>query len=222
MHLKTKVLAAVFFAAVTFASQAGATEILTSSLPAWKGTITGTGSEWDFSFPGNSYNTAVGYSLNVGSYGPIQVTGPDGSAYSLNKNYYGSFTTLAGPTDGSGSMVFTTPAAGLTAFVLDLGIAGNAAPISITLSDGEVFTANPGAGGLALLGFSSATPITSYMLATSSGSQVQLADFYAGLSNEPAAAEPTAEVATALMIGSGLLLFGGCRKVFSNLATAKA
>jgi hypothetical protein len=44
------------------------------------------------------------------------------------------------------------------------------------------------------------------------------------MSNEPADTgnSPTTEVATALMIGSGLLFFGGCRKVYSNLTAAKA
>lgn len=221
MHRKAKILTAVFFAAITSAAQAGATEVLTSSLSAWSGTITGAKSEWDGNIPNNTYNTSSGYNLNVGSYGPIIVTGPDGSGYNLSKNYYGSFITLAGPSDGSGRLVFVTPAAGLTAFVLDLGITGSAGPISITLSDGEAFVANPTVGGLSLLGFSSATPITSFVLATSSGSQIQLADFYAGLSNEPAPT-PLAEVATALMIGSGLSLFGACRKVYSNVSTAKA
>jgi hypothetical protein len=227
MHSKIKVVGALFFAAFSLAPMVGATEILTTTFNAWKSTTTGTGiAEWDFNIPNSTYNTSSGYNLNVGTYGPIIVTAPDAGGYSLSKNqgYGGSSITLAGPGDGSGSINFAAPGIGLTDFMLGLGITGNAAPIIITLSDGEVFTANPSVNGAILLGLSSATPITSFALTTASGSQVQLTDFLAGISNQPASTPdaPAAEVATALMIGSGLLLFGGLRKVFSNVSAAVA
>ena len=224
MQVKTKVFCAAIFCAVAFASRLNATEIVATSYSAWTATMTGSPTEWNFAFPnGGSYSTASGYSLSVGSYGPLTVTGPDGSGYSLSEDssYYDSaisrsIQTLQGASDGVGSMVFTTPAAGLTAFGLGLGLLGNAAPITVTLSDGESFTSSPSVNGAAFLGLSSATPITSFVLTTSSGSTVELTDFYAGNSNEPAGTAPAAEVTTALMIGSGLLIFGARRRMFSN------
>jgi hypothetical protein len=229
MQLKTRVLCAALFAAAACASRLNATEVVTTSYAAWTATLTGSATEWNFSFPnGGSYSTAAGYSLSVGSYGPIVVTGPDGSGYNLTENssYYDSaisrnLQTLQGASDGVGSMVFTTPAAGLTAFGLGLGMQGTASPITVTLSDGETFTANPAANGAVFLGFSSATPITSFVLKTSNGSQVELTDFDAGGTNQTASA-PAAEVTTALMIGTGLLIFGARRRVFSNLSRSRA
>ncbi len=228
MQLKTRVVCAALLAAAAFAPRLNATEVVTTSYAAWTATLTGSATEWNFSFPnGGSYNTAAGYTLSVGSYGPIVVTGPDGSGYTLSEDssYFDSaisrnLQTLQGATDGVGSMVFTTPAAGLTAFGLGLGMLGTASPITVTLSDGESFTANPAVNGAVFLGISSATPITSFVVKTSNGSQVELTDFFAGASNEPATA-PTAEVTTALMIGTGLLVFGARRRVFSNLSRAR-
>jgi hypothetical protein len=220
-------IAAAIAAAMTFASTAGATEIVTSSYSAWLGTISGSATEGNFTIPNSTYDTASGFSLTAGSFGPIAVTGPDGSGYVLNKDSYSygsySLTTLQGAGDGVGDLKFTTPVAGLTGFLISVGISGNAAPISLTLSDGEAFSLTPSVGGMVTLGLSSATPITSFVLATSAGSEVQFADFWAGTSNEPAApTAPAAEIATAIMIGSGLLLIGARRKVFSNISRALA
>ena len=217
-----KLFSAVVFVSAALASPMAATEVQTTSYNSWLGTVSGAVSEWDFNIPNNTYDTASGYTLNVGSFGPLNVTGPDGSGFSLTKNPgYGNSNsiTLEGADDGVGSMVFTTPTAGLTAFALGIGVSENAAPVTLTLSDGEVFTFNPTLGGSLLEGLSSATPITSFVLSTTAGSKVELTDFLASMSNEPgdAPTSPAAEVATAVMIGSGLLFFGARRKVFSNL-----
>ena len=227
MNLQKTTFSAVILAAVAFIVPAGATEVVTTSYTSWTTTTSGTISEWDFSLTQNTYDTAAGYNLNVGSFGPLTVTAPDNGGYNLQKNPgYGpsSNVTLQGPSDGVGSMNFVTPSAGLTAFGLGLGIAGNTAPITITMSDGETFTVSPPVNGTTFIGFSSASPITSFSLSTLNGSSVNLTDFLASMSNEPGSTgdSPAAEVATALMIGSGLLFFGGCRKVYSNLTTAKA
>jgi hypothetical protein len=227
MNIKNTVVSALILAALTFTLPAGATEVVTTSYTSWTTTTSGSVAEWDFSIPFNTYNTAAGYDLNVGSFGPVNVTAPDNGSYNLQKNPgYGPSNNVAlqGPSDGLGTMNFVTPSAGLTAFSLGLGITGNAAPITITMSDGETFTVSPAVNGNAFIGFSSATAITSFSLSTLNGSSVNLTDFLTGMSNEPAdtGSSPTAEVATALMIGSGLLFFGGCRKVYSNLSTAKA
>ncbi len=222
MELTKKFITAVIFAAVTFASQAGATEVQTTSYSSWLATVNGLATEWDFSFSSSSFNTASGYNLNAGAFGPINVTGPDGGGYVLNKTSYGTsnYIALAGPGDGVGTMNFTAPSAGLTAFGLGVGISGTAAPVQVTLSDGEAFTLNPALGGTVFLGLSSATPINSFVLSTASGATVDLTDFFAATSGEPGgqAPAPAAEVATALMIGTGLLFIGAKRKVFSNLS----
>jgi hypothetical protein len=224
MNIKTKVFGAAIVAALTFAPHVEATEILNTTLSGWESTLTGSPTEWDFNIPNSTYNTSAGYNMNVGTYGPINLTGPDGSGYNLSKNTgygpNGNWTTLQGSSDGVGSLVFTTPSAGLTAVLFGFGITGAAAPVTVTLSDGEVFTASPSVNGNVLLGLSSATAITSFVVTTSSGSTVQLTDFFAGTSNEPAdtPTAPAAEVTTALMIGSGLLFFGARRRVFSNFS----
>ena len=225
MEFKNKLFCATILCAAAFAPRLTATEIVTTSFSAWTATLTDSPVEWDFAFPnGGNYSTASGYNLSVGSYGPLNVTGPDGSGYLLNQASYGPSNSpvLQGASDGVGSMVFTTPAAGLTGFLLGIGISGNAAPVTVTLSDGETFTANPAVNGSVLLGLSSATDITSFTLTTASGSAVDLTDFYAADSNEPADTAPTAEVATALMIGTGLLLIAARRKVFSTFSNAPA
>jgi len=224
--MKIKLLAAMLFSAA-IAARLNATEIVTASYAAWTSTVTGTPAEWDFSFSGgSSYSSAAGYTLNAGSYGPFTVTGPDGSGYSLNENpgYFDSttsqnVTTLEGASDGVGSMVFTAPSAGLTAFSLGLGELGAASPITVTLSDGETFSVSPGVNGNQFIGFSSATAITSFTLTTASGSNIELTDFDAGASSQP---EPAAEVTTLSMIGSGLLFFFARGRKFSSLFRTKA
>jgi hypothetical protein len=226
--MKFKLFSALIFAAAV--AHLNATEIVTASYAAWTATVSGAPAEWDFSFSGGtSYSTAAGYTLNAGSYGPLTVTGPDGSGYSLNENpaYFDSttsqtVTTLESASDGVGSMVFTAPSAGLTAFALGLGELGVASPITIALSDGETFTANPGVNGDLFLGFSSATAITSFTLSTtggsSAGSSIELTDFDAGASSQP---EPAAELTTGIMIGSGLLFFLARGRKFSSLFRAQ-
>ncbi len=210
--MRNKYICALLFSAASLASQMHATEIVTTSYAAWTATTAGAPAQWDLAFPnGGAYSTAAGCSLNVGSYGPVNVTGPDGTGYSLNENnnYFNSSTsqyttTLEGASDGTGSMVFTTPSAGLTAFGLGLGMLGTASPITVTLSDGETFSASPAVNGNIFLGFSSTTPITSFTLSTANGSAIELTDFQAAESSQPA---PAAEVTPLLMVGGGLLAF---------------
>jgi hypothetical protein len=213
--MKIKVFGAVLITAF-LASQLSATEIVTTSYTAWTGTLTGASAEWDFAFSNPSYGTAAGYSMNVGTYGPISVTGPDGSGYVLNENptYFDATTSQNRPTlesagDGVGGMTFTTPAGGLTAFGLGLGMLGTAGPITITLSDGETFSALPSINGDEFLGFSSSTPITSFSLSAPNGSFIELTDFDAGVFNDPA---PAGEVTTAIMVATGLLFLSRWRK----------
>jgi hypothetical protein len=127
---------------------------------------------------------------------------------------------LIGASDGVGTMDFTTPSSGLKAFGLGVGLLGKSAPITLSLSDGETFTLNPAVNGSVFLGLSSTTSITSFVLSTTSGSQVELTDFFAAASNETSGTPaPATEVTTAFMIGSGLLLFV-LRRKFSNPSNA--
>ncbi len=90
----------------------------------------------------------------------------------------------------------------------------------LSVVDGEKFTLTPAINGTVFLGLPSATPVTAYVTSTKEESQVELADFYGAASNQTSEPKstPAAEVATAVMIGSGLLIFGARRKVFSNLS----
>ncbi len=226
MKTKTKILTAVAISVLALTPQLGATTVTSTTFAAWTGT-TSADSEWTFTFPnGGSYDTAAGYSLNTSSstYGTTNVKGPNGSGYTLNEGTYVSggrnYQSLQSASNGIGTMVFTAAAGGLTAADLGLGISGNSAPVTITLSDGETFIASPTVGGILVWGFSSSTDITSFTLSTTSGTSIDLADFYAGTSTETAAETPTVELATAIMVGSGLVLLGARRKVFSNLSRA--
>lgn len=223
MNINTKVLGALLIAALTFVPRAGATEILTTTYSAWLSNTSGAVTAWGGNYStGTTFNTASGFSMPVGSFGPVTVTGPDGAGYNLSKYYdlaANSAIALVAANDGTGTMAFSTQPAGLTAFDFFLGVNGTPAPITITLSDGEAFTVNV-SGAMTSFGFSSATAITGITLSTTAGSQIALVDFVAGNTNQAGA--PAAEVATALMIGSGLLIFGGARKVFSNISTARA
>jgi hypothetical protein len=225
--LEIRAASVMLLALSALASTANATEVMTTSYSAWLATTSGAIVDSN-GLPGLStsgnYGTQNGYSLPLGSFGPISITGPDKTSYTLIGGYYNSSPALLGPADGVGTMTLTPPAAGLTAFMLQIGISDSTAPITITLSDGESFVVNPALNSSILVGFSSATPITQILLSTNNGSQVALTDFLGAVTNEPGttADTPSAEVATAFLIGGGLLLIGARRKVFSNLTNASA
>jgi hypothetical protein len=218
MHHKNSIVGAVLLTAVALASQAGATEVKATSYSAWLATVSGTPAEWNFVIPGGTVlNTAAGYNMTVGSFGPINISGPDGSGYTMTESSSGS-VALIGANDGIGVLKFVTPAGGLTAFGLGVGLLNQSAAVTLSLSDGETFTLNPAVNGSVFIGLSSATPITSFVLSTTSGAQVEMNDFLAAVSNQPAGTQsPAAEVATALMIGSGLLFFVARRKLLRIL-----
>jgi hypothetical protein len=215
-------LTAVILAAA-FVASAGATEVQSTSYSAWLATVSGAPAEWNFVIPnGTVFNSAAGYNMTVGSFGPINVTGPDGSGYVLSDSTSGG-VALIGANDGVGTMAFATPSAGLTAFGLGVGLLGESATVTLTLSDGESFALDPAVNSSVFFGLSSATPITSFVLSTTAGSQVELTDFFGAASNESSGGStpaPTFEVATAIMVATGLLFFGARRKVFSNLTRA--
>ena len=233
MKINTRLFSALVLGALAVVPQVSATEIFTTTFNAWQQATTGPNSGGNVSIPNNgSYNTASGVTLTpTGSYPTVVVTGTDGSntyylsgdGYSTTYNGHSfSSNSLEAAGDGIGAIVFT-PSAGVTAATFFLGITGNTAPVTVTLSDGEHYTTTLSPGTSTFVGFSSSTPISSVSLTTVSGSQVQLSDFYFGTSNDTSTpTAPAAEVTTALMIGSGLLLFGARRKVFSNFSRLTA
>jgi hypothetical protein len=207
------------------AGHAAATTIQTASYSAWTASLTGSPSESSMYFSSSSYNTASGWSTTIGSYGTFVTTGPDNGAYTLNETTYSNLSALVGPNDGAGNgILITAPTAGVTAGLLGIGITGSAAPVSITLSDGEMFTINPNVNGTSFFGYSSSAPITSVFVSTASGSAVVLDDLWAGVSNVPAdtPSSPAAECATILFIAGGLVFVGAKRKIYSNVTAAQA
>jgi hypothetical protein len=206
------------------AVHADATTIQTASYSAWTATLAGTGSESSMYFSGSAYSSPSGWPTTIGSYGTFVATGPDDGAYSLNETTYSNLSALAGANDGGGGILITAPSAGVSAGLLGIGITGSAAPVTITLSDGETFTVNPNVNATSFFGYSSSAPITSVFISTTSGSAVVLDDLWAGISNVPAdtPSSPAAECATILLIAGGLVFIGAKRKIYSNVTAAQA
>jgi len=124
------------------------------------------------------------------------------------------------------SITVTTPVAGINAFFLQLGDSVAGAPITITLSDGEVISTvnsspldSPTYFAIAI-----SHDITSFSITTGAGS-VFLDEMYYGASSlaqdgnggnggggDDGTTSPTSEAATFLMIGGGLLALLGSRR----------
>ncbi len=215
-----RILRPIVFGALIVA-QGGATTIITNSLSTWESSsYTTSGSQDELSFSavhvGTTYDTSTGillYAVNHPSVS-FDFTGPDNGSYSLNGATYQCCTGLIGASDGVGDINVRTPLNGENALFLSIGSAGNASPLTLLLSDGESFSAlSPG-----LFGFSTSHPIYWLQLSTASGSQPVIDDFYYGTSSLSPDA-PTAEAATFLLMGGGLLiLFGARRKLLGRLS----
>lgn len=198
---------------------AQATTVTTTSYTVWKTDLTGSPIELDFTkVKTTSYSTSSGITL-LPLQGPalsFVITGPDKSGYSLNGGLYGSVVSLFGASDGTGSILINLPSGGENAILLGLAAQPGAA-LTVSLSDLESFTVSSGLFGLTL-----SHDITWLSISTVSGSQPVLNDFYFGTSNLPqdqGNQAQSAEAATALMIGGGLLiLFGAGRKFTQRLA----
>ena len=217
MSLKRCLSISVCLACLAAAGQA--TTITTTSYSVWKTNLTGNPIELDFTkVKTATYNTSSGITLPA-SQGPalsFVVTGPDKSGYFLNGGFYGSTTSLFGASDGTGYIRVDLPGSGENAVLLGLAAQPGAA-LKVSLSDLESFTVSNGLFGLAL-----SHNITWLTISTVSGSQPVLDDFYFGASNlaqDQGGGAQSAEAATALMIGGGLLiLFGAGRKFTQRLA----
>lgn len=203
---------ATLAAGLLFATgQAEATTITSTTFSAWTAGLIGTPTELNFSTiqVGKNYNTSSGITLTPGGF---TFTGPDNGSYKLLGYSYtgGTFhnvTSLEGGTDATASVNVTTPAAGDNALFLGLATT-NSTPITLTLSDGEIFSSIT----TAFFGVSISHPITWLTLSTTSSSAVIVDDFYFGASNLPQDS-PVSEGTTMAMCGGGLLiLFGSLRR----------
>jgi len=201
-------------ALLTCAGNSRATTISTTSFNSWKTSLTGSPIELNFTKVKNStYSTSAGITL-VPVSGPalsFVITGPDKTGYYLNGGSYGSIVSLFGASDGVGYIRIDLPSSGENAILLGLA-AQPTAGLTVTLSDQETFSASNG-----LLGLSLSHNITWLTIATNSGSQPLLDDFFFGNSNlaqDQASQSQSAEAATGFLIGGGLLVLFGSRRKF--------
>lgn len=204
-------------ASLMFLAIAGrATTVTTTNYNVWKTNLTGSPIELDFTkVKSTSYSTSSGITLP-----PLQgpalsfvVTGPDKTGYSLTGGFYGSTVSLFGASDGTGYIRVDLPASGENAVLLGLATQPSAT-LTVTLSDLESFTVSNGLFGLAL-----SHNITWLTISTVNGSQPVLDDFFFGNSNltqDQINQSQSAEAATALMIGGGLLILFGARRKFTQ------
>lgn len=208
--------------------RAQATTITSTTFSGWKTYLTASPNEADFTqIAYTSYNTSSGINLSAVGNASIlfNFTGPDGTAkWTLSGAKYNSYTSLEGGSDSSAAVKITMPGSGENAVLLALGSVLNT-PLTVTLSDGETFTS----ASNTLLGLSISHPISWLTVATSSGSQAVVDDFWYGNSSltqdasggGTTAPAPAAECATFLLMGGGLLiLVGAHRKLTARTPSA--
>jgi hypothetical protein len=209
-------------AALTAAASAEATSVTSTTFASWKASLTGSPSEANFGVIAlTSYNTAGGLTLPTIGNSSVgtTVTGPDNGSYQMTGVDYNSVKSLEGSADAGAGLSIALPNGGVNAFLLAVGSTGGT-PLTVTLSDGEVFSIGNG-----LWGISISHTVSSLLLTTSAGSQAVIDDFYFGTSNlaqdsnggssgSQTGPAPVAEAATSLMIAGGcLFLFGIWRRV---------
>jgi hypothetical protein len=194
-----------------------ATQYATQAL--WVAALTG-GANTEASVFGTQ--TLSSTTLNVPGYGIF--TG-SGTATTMAVTIGSNHLTLDSLQDTTETI--TAPTGGTHALLLWLGAnqVGNglsAQPLSITLTDAsnntQTFSLTTGATAPAYWGFTSGATINTITITGPSGYDVDLMDFYAG--TYPAdQTSSVPEVATLLMIGTGLVVIGARRK-FMPLTTA--
>lgn len=223
--LRKRIWALACFATIAIAAQAGATTTVeTYSYRSWVNTLIGSPTEADFSHVAyTSYNTSSGINLSGASGTSFTFTGPDNGGYSLTGQRYNNILSLAGAADSNAGINIAFSGTGQNAFLVSVGSTGND-PLSLVASDGETFSITSG-----VYGFSFAHPITWAYLTTAATSQAVVNDFYYGTSSlaqdggstpvTPSSPTPAPECATALLVlGGGLVMFAGRRKVLVALA----
>jgi len=211
-------------AALTVAGNAMATTVQSTTIGGWNTTIVaGSARDTDFS---TVSNTAVSsYTLLAGTT-PFTWTSGDGSVslkeYDNLSNPIGSGTLegVQGASTAAKGLKITTPAAGINALVLFFGSSGGT-PVTITLSDGEVFGGTPSANTGNALFLSISHPIY-YLTVTSTTSAPVVNGFSFGTSNlaQDAPTDTAVEAATSILMGGGLLLLIAAGRRLRPILTA--
>jgi len=212
-----------------FSGYAAATSITSTTFNNWKGTITGSPTEANFTFSYTTYNTPQGITLNAIGNPSVgfQVTGPDNGNYKLTGASFNGTNALEGSSDSGAGINIAMPASGENAMLFGLGDTISGASLTLAFSDGESFqVSTPSNSSSYLFGISISHPVSSVLISSSSGMPV-LDDFWYGISNltqdsggSQQDATPTAEGATALMIAGGLFVLFGAKRKFERLAAA--
>ena len=215
------VAAGVLGICLIWAGGADATTITANSYSNWLTDLSGSSIELDFTGvqTGKTYNTLAGLNLYPvsGPKLPFTFTGPDNAGYNLSgttfTQYGHNFIFLEGASDGVGSIYITLPTGGENAVYLNLDSTNNTG-LNIQLSDGEIFTSPAGPLGLAL-----SQNISWLSISTASGSHPMIDDFFFGTSNLPQQSQ-TFELATAFLMGTGLVFLAAARRTFAKRVTS--
>jgi hypothetical protein len=168
-----------------------------------------------------SYNNSAGYTEAgvkfVGYSGgyDLMIVNPGSVNWWYNFGSGASLSTV-GSTLYPVSIVATLPA-NMTAVALNVMVAGNAGlPVVVTASDGSSATIPTTAGQASFFGAIYATPITSLTVASNgtppSGTYVLLDNFRYGTADSDGLPGNAPEIATMLLIGTGLLAMAAFRK----------
>jgi hypothetical protein len=212
-------------AALTVAGNATANTIQSADLTAWKTTIV-TGSAHDTDFGPVSPTAVSSYTLFMDNGTPFTWASGDGSVslkeYDNLSNPIGS-GNLKGVQGASGTtkgLKITTPVAGINALVLFFGTTGGS-PVTITLSDGEVFTGSPAGNTGNALFLSISHPIY-YLTVTSTTSAPVVNGFSFATSNlaQDTPTDTAVEAATSILMGGGLLVLIAAGRRFRPILTA--
>jgi hypothetical protein len=227
-------LAGTLFALLCAAPHASATAITYTSYSSWVSNVTGA-IELNFSGVSQSgtYSTSAGKTLVPLSGPPLSFvfTGPLSTSgdYLVGGSYGSSnLVSLFGPKSGTGTIAVALPSAGENALLIGLGNNGGSnSAFTITLSDGNSYTATVASAAQAFFGISISHTVTSLTISSGS-SQAVVDDFWFASSKlaqdatgNQQASSPSVECSTLILIGSGLVgLVIGRRRLAGRFAAA--
>jgi hypothetical protein len=201
---------ALAFVALSPAGNAMATTITSSSFADWESNLAGSPSDVDFTTISPAVTAVSTVTLfGVSSPFPAFVFTSGDSSATVSAQSIGNRLGLEST---EGTLEITPPAAGVNAFYLGFGTTG-ATPVTITLSDNEVFTLPSSNTSVTGLWLSISHPIA-WLTIASSGSPPVVTGMSFGASNltqDPTNAVP--ETPSLLLVSGGLLVFAaGWRK----------
>ena len=220
INLKT-LATALGSALLLVAGSAQATTITTASTTTWSSTSFISGTYYTLNFypvSASSYNTSPGISLKPDNASTsFAFTGYDNGSFYLAGDRYAK--TLSSSTD-SGAYINIGFGAPENAFLLGLN-GSSSRPLTITFSDGEVFSVTS-----TIFGASLSHNITSLTISAAAGSQASVSDFWYAASSLPQDSQggtpapsptPTPEPTTILLtLVGGMLSWAGSRKRLST------